>query len=106
MSETRLFTLGNSSWFAQLTQTDHVLSMKAVASVHRSTALSTALLTCLTLGRWIHNWLAIYFLQILPSIQHGGLCLWRCSFLAIRLASLTKGTGSLSADNHTRFTPE
>jgi hypothetical protein len=44
MSETRLFTLGNSSWFAQLTYTGHVLSMKGVASLHRTTALSTALL--------------------------------------------------------------
>jgi hypothetical protein len=44
MPETRLFTLGNSFWFAQLTYTDHVLSMKGVASVNRTTALSTALL--------------------------------------------------------------
>jgi len=44
MSETWLFKLGNASWFAPLTYTDHVLSMKGVASVHRTTALSTALL--------------------------------------------------------------
>jgi len=44
MSETRLSTLGNSFWFAQLTYTDHVLSTEDVASVHRTTALSTALL--------------------------------------------------------------
>jgi len=43
MSQTRLFTLGNSNWFAQLTYTDHVLSMKGVVSVHRTTVLSTAL---------------------------------------------------------------
>jgi hypothetical protein len=41
MSGTRLFILGNSSWFAHLTHTDHVLSMKGV---DRTTALSTALL--------------------------------------------------------------